>query len=236
MNKIKEQVLTQNHSGAIVMGVALWALSFALFIPFAHANENDTEEMIEDTTTVDETSHADDTDAAQRSAMKAQIESLRAIIEARKADMMMKRDAMKDEVKAKRQFDRANFMASLEGLNEDEKKAAMLDFISQIKDHLAAVKAERAAMQNEFKTQRDALKDEFKTQRDAMKDEFKSMLEGRDQNEIRTALMERIAELRAKIEARLNGTDTNQMDESDDTEAKTDDEMNLVEETNGDGV
>lgn len=194
MSKTSNLEISKNHITAIVMGVVMCFLSFVAIVPAVQAEE----------VTSDETSSQDEI----KSAMKAQIESLRATIAERKAameakreEMKVERSEMKDEFKEQRQLDKAAFFTSLEGMSEEEKKAAMLDFIAQIKEQIEA----RKALMTQHQTEMKVMREEAKTDREAM----------------RSSLLERIAELRAKLSDRLNDSDSTEdeaVDESDDSD------------------
>ena len=70
--------------------------------------------------------------------MKKQIESLRAVLDARKADFKAKQEEAKEEFKVKREeaktefkINREEFASSLEGLGDEERRVKMMEFIQK---------------------------------------------------------------------------------------------------------
>lgn len=176
-----------------VVGISAFTLSSNL----ANAEES-TDEQVEDGTEV--------TEDSKRAEMKKQIESLRAAIAERKASFSVAKEEYKEERKAEFKVNKEEFMASLEGLSEEEKRAAMMQFISDIKAELELKKA----TYTEKKT-------EFKEQHAEAKDEFKASLEGQSPQEKIALILERVAAIKKQIEERMK-------DESDDSEGGAEDE------------
>ena len=130
----------ENHIASFVMVAAMCFAFLAFGLQAAHAQEDVVEEDATETEEVDE---------EKRAAMMEQIESLRALIAERKSGLKENRQErvaeVKEEIAEKKvefKLDRADFMASLEGLDEDEKRAAMIEFIANIRATIEARKAE----------------------------------------------------------------------------------------------
>lgn len=119
----------------LLIAVALGLVFFASTIQFANAEEDTDDEATTEVVTgsADTEEESDDSVAAKKAAMRAQIESLRKMIEERKAQLGEKRETMKEEKKeaieewkAKQAADRAAFMTSLEGMTLEERKRRCL--------------------------------------------------------------------------------------------------------------
>ena len=203
----------ENYIAVIMMGVALCFSFFIAGVTAAHAEE--TSDTNSDTSSDTEVVSAEE--AAKRVEMKKKIEELRAIIETKKAEFKARQEANKEEFKEKREeakdefedkreetkaefkINKEEFLSSLDGLSEDEKRVKMLEFIQNIKTVIEARKAEMKSQMEtrkeevksemeEKKAKFEVIKDEFKSDRD----EFKSSLEGMTKEQKIAAIMKRI--------------------------------------------
>lgn len=200
----------ENYIAALVMAVAVCFSFFAFSVSAVQAEEEtDTEE--ESTT-----------DFGARVSMMKQIESLRAMIAERKASLKEKINVVKEERKAEFRINKDDFMASLDDLEEDDKRATMIAFIADIRVTIEAKKAEHA--QN---------KEAIKEERKEIKAEFKNNLEGLNREQKIAAILERITAIKAQIEERA-GTDSDDdddiEDDSDDDESDLDDDLEEEDE------
>lgn len=213
---------------SLLVVVALGLVLFMGTVQFASAEEEGTDdataevaEDIAEEEDVDEDEEGDDLDA-KKAAMKAQIESLRKMIEERKAQLKENRQVVKEEQKEARMMDRAEFMASLEGLTLEEKKVAILEYIANLKATIEAKKAEAkqaAEMQKEVRIE----------DREA----FRASLEGMTPAEKYAAIMERVAALKASLAARMAEDEDEDEDEvEDEDEDESDDEDEDEDESN----
>lgn len=207
--------VTEKHITAIMMGAALCFAFFVTGFTAVHAEE------AEDTNVDSEEVSSDD--AEKRAAMKEQIESLRKMIAERngekKAEYQEKKEEHKEmiaEKKAEFKVDKAEFMASLEGLDEEDKRAAMMEFIQNIRALIDAKKAEMQA-QVEMKKEERA---EAKTERTENRDEFRSSLEGMSKEDKIAAILARVQAIKAQMES----NDDEDMDEEEEEVAEEDED------------
>ena len=96
--------------------------------------------------------------------------------------------------------DREEFMASLEGLDEDEKRARMMEFIENIRTVIAARKA---AMQEEISDRKEVYQ-EHKEEMITNRDEFRSSLDGLSREERIKAILDRVAEIKKQMEEQMD--------------------------------
>ena len=192
---------------SLLLVTAMSIVFFTTVTTFAQAEETvtnaSTTEEVEDET---EEANTDSADEAKRAEMKKQIESLRAAIAEKKAAFLIVKEEYKAEKKAEFKIDKEEFMASLEGLTEDEKRAAMMEFIADIKAQIELKKAEFTEK-----------KVEFKEQRAEEKDAFKASLEGLSRDEKIALILERVATIKKQIEEQ-SGDDSEQESEDEDAD------------------
>jgi hypothetical protein len=218
--------LSAKHITAILLSAAMCFAFFTINISEAYS-----EEIKEDNTA------SQTIELEKRTAMMEQIKALRETIANHKAGLKAekkeyqeeKKEEYKEVYEEKREelkLDRAAFMLSLDGLNEEEKRAAMMEFISEIKASLETQKESMKAQMDEKKEDLKVKKEEVKEKREEKKairlenrEEFQASLEGLSAQEKVTAILARLTVIKAQIE---NG------------EADTDGEGNskVVEETN----
>lgn len=155
-------------------------------------------------------------DEKKREAMKKQIESLKKTIDdhknktqEEKAVVKAEKDEAKAEKKELKKIDRSIFVASLEGLNEEEKKAAMLEFIEDIK---ATIEAQKNAMKEQMEAKKEK-KEEVKASRLESREEFQASIEGLSGQEKVAAIMERLSAIATHIEEVENEEDKYDDDE-----------------------
>lgn len=166
--------------------------------------------------------------AAKKAAMKAQIESLRKVIEEHKAQLKAKQETEKverkealSEWKGTQAEARAAFLASLEGLSPEEKKVAILAYIAELK---AAIEAKKTEVKTEKAEIKEAVK-ERKEMRIEDQEAFRASLEGKSAQEKYDAIMTRVAEIKAALAARLaEGDDDSDTEEEDEEENEEEDE------------
>jgi uncharacterized membrane protein YccC len=213
--------LTKNHENHIASFVMVAAMCFS-FLAFglqaAHAEENVVEEDATETEGVDK---------EKRAAMMEQIESLRAMIadrkDDRKEDHKEKVAEVKEEIaekKAEFKLDRADFMSSLEGLDEDEKRSAMMEFIANIRATIEARKAEMS----EAKIERQESRTENKEVRVAEREAFKLDVAGLTGAEKLAAIMARVAEIKQQIQDKIDAEEDAELDEEESEDEEVEDE------------
>lgn len=224
----------ESNIAILALAVALCFSFFAVGVTSAQAEETeDTDvaeevEMAEDgdeMDDVDDDSEADETIKEKHAAMKAQIDSLRAMIAERKEAAKEQHQEMKEEMKADFKINKADFMASLEGLEEEDKRAAMMAFIENIKAVIAAKKAEM-----------EANREIAKEQRQEIKETFRADLEGLTREERIAVIMARVAEIKKQIEdqAEAEGVDEDESDSSEDTDEDESDDSDEDDDTEED--
>jgi hypothetical protein len=212
----------------IMSGLAL----FLGLAGIASANTTSTGEDSEDisVTTTSETEVSDVTDSeeivAKKAAMKAQIEALRAQIEQQKANFKAKQEVIKEERKeavsewkGTQAEARAEFMASLEGLSVEEKKVAILEYITKLK---VAVEAKKTEME----ASKDKLKEAIQERKDVRiqdHEAFRASLEGKTPQEKYEAIMGRLATLKDTLATRLAEEEADDVEVEDEADEEADD-------------
>lgn len=196
--------LFEKHITAILLGAAMCFAFFAIGVFSVQAEETDDEVVIDDVVgeEVEDEGVSDDEDvddSEKRTKMMDQIESLRALIAEKKSEVKEEwkeeKEELKEEAQEKREefkADKVEFMASLEGLSEEEKKEAMMEFITNLKDLILAKKAEQ---QQIVEARKEANK-EAQQKRLQTKEEFQSGLEGLSKDEKIAAILERLEDLK----------------------------------------
>jgi uncharacterized membrane protein YccC len=206
----------ENHIASFVMVAAMCFTFLAFGLQAAHAQEEVVEEDAAETEGVDK---------EKRTAMMEQIESLRAMVAERKSGLKEDRQErvaeVKEEIaekKAEHKLDRADFMSSLEGLDEDEKRSAMMEFIANIRATIEARKAEMS----EAKVERQEERTENKEERVAEREAFKLDVAGLTGAEKLAAIMERVAEIKQQIQDKMDAEEDEEV-ENDEEESEDED-------------
>jgi hypothetical protein len=203
---------SEKYITAIVLGAAMCFAFFATGIMSAHAEEDVNE--VEIVIVKKEYSK----DAEKRAEMMKQIESLRATIAERKVEMKESRTERKEErveekeeKKTEFKADRAEFMASLEGLGVEEKRAAMMEFIKNIR---LMIEERKTEVQEKVEEKRVEIS-EIKADRVQDKEEFRVSIEGLSRSEKIASIMERVREIQARIMDSTNNDEvgSNEADE-----------------------
>ena len=214
---------SEKYITAIVLGAAMCFAFFATGIMSAHAEEDVNE--VEIVIVKKEYSK----DAEKRAEMMKQIESLRATIAERKVEMKESRTERKEErveekeeKKTEFKADRAEFMASLEGLGVEEKRAAMMEFIKNIR---LMIEERKTEVQEKVEEKRVEIS-EIKADRVQDKEEFKMSIEGLSRSEKIASIMKRVQEIQSKM---INSAKDAELDEDED-EDEDDEETDEVEE------
>ncbi|MCB9815406.1 hypothetical protein H6785_02430 [Candidatus Nomurabacteria bacterium] len=206
--------INKNHISALMLGVAMCFAFFAISISTVQAEEVESE--IEKGTVEG---------PLKRAELKKRIDELKSILEVRKEQLKEDHEASKLEIKKKKEetkvdlkLDRAEFMASLEGLTDEERRVKMMEFVQNLRQIIEARKAE-------FQSQLDAKKEESKEMREDAKEErveFRSDLEGMSREEKIAAIMDRVAAIKKQMEDKMNSDDDD--DDMDDTSDEDEDE------------
>ena len=147
-------------------------------------------------------------ESEKRVEMKAQIEALKDQIEdnkklrtdnyrENKEERKTQWAETKKENKEQRTLDVAKFRASLEGLSEEEKKAAMMDFIAEIREMIKVNQGERKETVAEKKVELKERKEVWVEDREV----FRASLEGLTREEKVAAIMERLKTINEKMSA-----------------------------------
>jgi hypothetical protein len=225
----------ENQIASFVMVAAMCFTFLAFGLQAAHAQEEVVEEDAAETEGVDK---------EKRAAMMEQIESLRALVAERKSGLKEDRQErvaeVKEEIaekKAEHKLDRADFMSSLEGLDEDEKRSAMMEFIANIR---ATIEARKAEM-NEAKMERQENRTENKEERVAEREAFKLDVAGLTGPERLAAIMERVAEIKQQIQDKMDAeeveveveVEVEEVEEIEDEDVDAEEEAEEGEEDEG---
>ena len=184
-------IVSAKHITALLLSVALCVAFFTTNLSIVQAEE------IESTTANEEV-----TDTQKRAAMVKQIESLQAVIARHqlktKTEATQVPKEVKVEKKAERTVDQTAFMAGLAGLDEAEKRTAMLEFIEDIRAIITA----RQATQGELVQEKKIDQSETKKERTIKPVEPKTNV-GRLSNTERIAdIMEQVAVIREQMEVK----------------------------------
>jgi hypothetical protein len=241
---MKKTTFFTNYSTVLMLVAALCLAFFAIGFTPANAQENTEETETETTKTKTETETETETEdededgdgdgdgeegegaSGKRAAMMEQIKSLREMIKERnKANKVEVRENMAEQ-RAEFKTDRAEFMASIAELEGEEKRAAMMEFITELRAEIAARKAS-------FTEQKEAIK----TERVEMRDEFKTSIEGMGRADKIAAIMEQVEELKKRIAEKLQAEneaaeDTDEPNVDDETEEE-EEETDETEEDEG---
>lgn len=212
---IKVTKSNESHIAALLLVVAMSFAFFAVGASFAQAEEATTTEDVAETN--------------KKAEMVKQIDSLRAMLAERKAALETKKEEFKqehkeakEEAKAEFKINKEEFFASLEGLTEEERRAAMVEFITNVKEQIAARKAEFEAKKTEFKQEKEALKEEFKQNKAELKDEFS----GLTREEKIAAILVKVEKFKQQLLSRVDdsedASDDLEDDEADDTSDDSD--------------
>jgi len=167
-----------------------------------------------------------------KAALRAQIIALRASLEARKGEAKQSYQEGKAEFQVKKegtraafQVDKAAFIASLEGMTNEEKRAAVIAYVAEMR---AAV----AARQSTFTENRDAKKIEVEKNKAVRQDnrvDFKASLETMTPAQKYATVLKRLKEMKDRVDAGShNSSDADEAVETEvevetETETTTDD-------------
>jgi hypothetical protein len=226
------------YSAAIVMAVAVCVAFFAMGLNVAQATYSQSGYSMDDTQvdTEAETTSADesdkDTEAAdedteeedkKREEMMKLVDFVQGVVKQQigiRQQMDIHKDAVKEvmeetktELKEKRvesRVDKVEFMSSLENLGEEEKRAAMKEFILQLRQE---IEERKAAMQ--------AQREELKEERKELQDEFVENVQGMSRAERVAAIMEKVAALKERLKEKMN-------EDADEEQSETEEEVDYV--------
>ncbi len=200
--KVIEKQLT-----AVLMGAVACFAFFALSISPAQAEETDGGEQMN----------------GGREAMMEKVQTLRALIEARRGEVQENQAERKEErqenraeYKEAQKENKTNFMASIADLEGEEKRAAIMEFMMSLRAQIE----ERKAAAEEMKAEVMDNRAERKEMRADAKADFKDMT----REEKIAAIMARIAKLQSG----------NDMDESEDEEEIESEDSDETEESDDD--
>ncbi|MCB9815713.1 hypothetical protein H6785_04010 [Candidatus Nomurabacteria bacterium] len=219
MNSIKLNNLIQSYISVIVLGIVM-CFAFSLIASIAQAEE--------DETTTDEVSFSDE-EKEKRAELLAQIEELRATIQSQKEALKVQRETNKEEIKNQFQENKEEYksdlvsrrdalMESLVGATPEEKREALLEFMTEVKAELEAKKAEFKENQIDRKEDREDRKEAWKVSQE----EFQASLAGLSPAEKVAAILERAQSLSDFLADRL--------DENDDDLEVSDEKVSIIRE------
>ncbi len=215
---MKSMIAYATHTTALVMGVAACLVFFMFSVSYAHAEEirfiNLNEPPAQET---------------QVKELKKQVEMLRARIAEQRLENKAsytelkekhseEREAAKTEYKKKKRKSREEFMASLADLSGEEKRAAIIAYIAQVKAEVAEKKEAYEAM----KAERSEVREEIKTDRAERRADFQESIKNLTGAERRAAILEYIAEVRAQVLERQKQLAEKLQEESDDDVSEKD--------------
>jgi len=200
---------------AAVMGMVMSA-GFLMSVSLAHAEETKVPEG------APKVEQKEGNEA--RAEYTSKIKELQAHLKEGKIQQKSERDAnkvefqiKKGEAKEEMKIDRAAFAASLEGMSDEERRAAMMRYITDMKKAIDERKAAFATTKDAYKAEYNADKAAFKTEKAVFRTDLKAM----STEDKLAAVLERIAQLTAKAQ---------ENDDADIKDKKSEDEDDSIAE------